>query len=406
MRTQKNALTYLLGVAAAAMIVGGCTVTVTTEPSSAPPPPPTITATCGPGLYAQGGQYVWQRGKYVWRAPTCVSRPASWREGCIWRHGAWAKSGNRWVYQDGSLYCPPVPVEPTAEPPEPPTPTVTCGPSEYLKGGQHHWRNGAWVWDAPVCVARPATWAEGCKWTYGRWARVGSRLVYNEGRLVCPSAPPPPPPRVEPVYATELPPPPPKAYRPVKCVGAQIAYPGRYIFNSTTKVWDWRPGVCIDRAAEYKTCKLVAGHYVTHEGRVHYVLPSWACRGKPTVYVTAKGNPWTPPETHKVFIGWKPCPAVRVHDAAGKCGLPPCPTGTVRRSAWCVAPPAPLAPCPEGTVRRGKACVAPKAPLAPCPEGTVRKGKACVAPKAPPPPCPEGTVRRGKACVKVRGMAG
>jgi len=294
-------------------------------------------------------------------------------------------------------------VDPTNEPPAPPAVTLTCGATEFLRGGKYRWQNGAWTWLAPRCVPRPGTWKDGCAWKAGAWARVNGKMVYTKGQLDCPTGAAPEPPRPTIVYATELPPPPPRTAKPAKCTRVQVAYPARYVWNGTTKAWDWRDALCVERTTEYKTCKLVPGNYVTHEGRVYYVRPAWQCKGKPLVYVNAKGAAWTPPETHKVFLGWKACRAGLVHDATGKCGLPPCPEGTTRKGAKCVAPPAPPAPCPEGTVRKGKRCVAPPAPAAPCPEGTVRKGKRCVAPPAPLPPCPEGQVRAGKRCVCPKG---
>ncbi|MDY0000085.1 MAG: hypothetical protein RBU30_02195 [Polyangia bacterium] len=397
MTIEHKRICSLLGFGVTLSFWTSCVVTVqpASEPTAEPPPAPAIALTCGPNQYVHGGRHTWRNGAWVWEAPVCMARPATWREGCRWTRGRWVRSGNRMVFQQGSLYCPEVTAaEPISEPPPPPPVALTCGPNEYLQGGRHVWRNGAWGWEAPACVARPQTWREGCRWVRGSWTRVGGRLVFSAGRLSCPEAVVAP----EPVVADpeDLPPPPPTTYRPARCSAQQVFYPGRYVWNSATRQWDWQGGVCIGRPAAYARCKWVPGSWRYHNGRAYYIQPAWDCAGKVT-YWTQTGSAWTPPATYNTFIGWKPCGPGMRHDANGRC-VRYCGPGSQLKGNRCVAIPKPLV-CPAGTEARGNKCVKIPPPKR-CPPGQILEGNRCVRQAPPPKRCPPGQILEGNRCVR------
>ncbi len=144
-------------------------------------------------------------------------------------------------------------VDPVKAPPSAPIVSVTCGPNQYLRGGKHVWRNGAYRWVAPRCVTRTATWRAGCRWTRGHWVRSGRKYIFRAGRLSCPR-------RVIRVVGPTARPPAPPVVR-VTCAGNQYLKGGKHVWRGGRWVWvaprcvarttTWRAG-CVWRRGGWK----------------------------------------------------------------------------------------------------------------------------------------------------------
>jgi hypothetical protein len=400
---KKRITSIVLGLAVLGTVVvlqTGCTVTVSgsVDPVTAPPVAPVVSVTCGPNQYLRGGKHVWRNGAWNWVAPVCVVRAATWRAGCRWTRGHWAKRGRRYAFQQGRLVCPQSgvirAVGPTVEPPAPPMVRITCGANQFLRGGKHVWRGGRWVWVAPRCVARAANWRAGCRWTRGGWKRVGGRLRYSAGRLFCPKVIP-----LRVVHPMYLPPvKPPKTYRRARCARGQRYYPGRYMWSNLARRYTWRGGKCIPKK---RGCRWVKGRWTRNNGRSFYVRPAWRCRGK--LSYVGYGGAWTPPTTYSGFIRRKACRRGYYRNVQNRCvrAKRRCPAGFRLRRGRCYKPMV-VKRCGRGWVLRAGRCMRPAGHVRACRPGFRRVGTRCVQ-SAAPRRCRPGFALRGRKCVKVRG---
>ncbi len=160
----------------------------------------------------------------------------------------------------------PVIRDPTTLPPQAKVVTTTCPKTQYLRGGEHYWRQNRWNWKDPKCVPRPASWRDGCVWIRARWRRQGARIVLHKGRIRCPGDPeprvaPPPPPPTRPTpraRPSSLPPAPPSGT--IGCAATQYLQVGRYIWKDGN--WRWVTGRCAARPASWKKgCKWTRGRW-------------------------------------------------------------------------------------------------------------------------------------------------
>ena len=442
MRNGTNTIVQgIWGLGAAAMLWAGCTVTVaqSTDPNTAPPAAPVVSVNCSANEYLRGGKHTWRRGRWVWTAPRCVARTATWRTGCRWTRGHWVKSGSRYVYRQGRLACPSVirHVGPTDAPPAPPMVRVTCGANQYLHGGKHVWRGGKWLWIAPRCVAHTTGWRTGCRWTRGTWRRVNGHMRYFAGKRFCPKVVP-----LRVVHPTWLPPrKPPVTYRRVRCKRGTQYYPGRYLWNNLARRYTWRGGTCIPRR---RGCRWVKGRWAHYNGRSYYVRPAWRCRGKVS-YVRHGGGTWNPTPAYGSFIRRKACRRGYFRNVKNRCvrfkrrcaaGFilrqgrcfkqyrpKRCGRGWVLRAGRCVraggvslracrpgfrrvgtrcVKSAVARRCRPGFALRGRKCVKVRGALRACRAGFARRGRKCVKIRRPVKRCGAGFARRGRKCVKIR----
>jgi len=159
----------------------------------------------------------------------------------------------------------PVIRDPTNLPPQAKVVTLTCPPTQYLRGGRHLWRQNRWSWKDPRCTPKPSTWRDGCVWIRGRWGRQGDRIGYIKGRIRCPGDPEPrlAPPNRDPRPApsarpASLPPAPPTGA--IGCAPLQYLQVGRYIWKDGS--WRWLTGRCAPRPAHWnRECRWQRGRW-------------------------------------------------------------------------------------------------------------------------------------------------
>ncbi len=163
------------------------TVRVTLDPTVPPPVVRAAVVTCPGTHYYRPGRHQWLRGRYVFRKGRCVRRPSTWHAGCRFVSGRWIKRGRKYEYRSGSTLCRSTTVvsHPIALPP-PMRPRMRCSARNYVQRGQWQWRRGKWQWQPGRCVLRPQHWgARGCRYHPSSWRRVGKRILYTKGGLVC-----------------------------------------------------------------------------------------------------------------------------------------------------------------------------------------------------------------------------
>ena len=261
---------------------------------------------CGRSGYWRPGRWQWRGGRYRWWGGRCMPRPKTWRRGCTWVRGHWAKRGRRMVWNPGRFRCGavapgPVAVGPRVMPPKRRFERMRkCGRSGYWRPGRWEWRAGRYRWWAGRCMPRPRTWRRGCTWVRGHWEKRFGRLVWQAGRFRCGGVAPTPV-----VVGPRVLPPKHRYERPRRCGRAAYWRPGRWEWRGGR--YRWWGGRCMPRPGTWRRgCTWVRGR--------------WQRRGRGLVWIAGRFRCGGAVAPGPVVVGPTVMPPKRRFERVRKCG--------------------------------------------------------------------------------------